>query len=246
MTDSTSPQTPLPPPSPRSPLPPPSPPAPSPPPPPSAPPPSSPATIPGRRRFHLDPGRLCDLGTIVLVNLAALGLLVHRLRDPRSTAVRIDPAPTPTAVRLAVHVTGAVLHPAVVRLPAGARVADAVAAAGGLAADASPALNLAAPLTDGDQVDVPRVGEPAPAAPAHAVLVPPAEAAPAGAGQPVDLNRATAAELDALPGVGPAVAARIVAYRSANGPFRSAEDLLNVAGIGDRTLERLRPGVVVR
>ena len=197
--------------------------------------------------------RLRDLATIALLNLAALGLIVHRLRDPRAAAVRIDPPPpppTPTAVRLAVHVTGAVRRPAVVRLPEGARVADAVAAAGGLADDASPDLNLAAPLSDGAQVDVPRQGE----AVAAAVRAPPAAAAgdvaaaaaAPGAGAPIDVNRADAAALDALPGVGPALAARIVAWRSANGPFRAPEDLLNVSGIGDRTLERLRAAIVVR
>ena len=188
---------------------------------------------------------------------------MHRLRDPRAGAVRIDPPPplpTPTAVRLAVHVTGAVRRPAVVRLPEGARVADAVAAAGGLADDASPDLNLAAPLADGSQVDVPRRGEAA----ADAGRAPPpvgvvaagggAAGASAGAagggGGPaagaIDVNRADAAGLDALPGVGPALAARIVAWRTANGPFRSPEDLLNVSGIGDRTLERLREAIVVR
>ncbi len=203
--------------------------------------------------------RLRDLATIALLNLAALGLIVHRLRDPRAGAVRIEappPLPTPTAIRLAVHVTGAVRRPAVVRLSEGARVADAVAAAGGLADDASPDLNLAAPLADGSQVVVPRQGEAA----ADAVRAPPAAgpgaagggaAASAGAGGgpaggAIDVNRADAAALDALPGVGPALAARIVAWRTANGPFRSPEDLLSVSGIGDRTLERLRGAIVVR
>lgn len=199
--------------------------------------------------------RLRDLATIALLNLAALGLVVHRLRDPRAAAVRIEPPPpqpTPTEVRLAVHVTGAVRRPAVVRLSEGARVADAVAAAGGLADDASPDLNLAAPLTDGGQVDVPRRGEPADAAvrapPAGGAAAGDVAAAPAapGAGGAIDVNRADAAALDALPGVGPALAARIVAWRSSNGPFRTPEDLLNVSGIGDRTLERLRGAIVVR
>ncbi|MEO8084705.1 MAG: helix-hairpin-helix domain-containing protein [Ardenticatenales bacterium] len=227
-------------------------------PPPSVPEPtqSPPVPTPTNRRSRLRPdlGRLADLATITLVNLAVLGLLVRRLRDPRDTALRIDPPPTPTAVHLAVHVTGAVRRPAVVELPAGARVADAISAAGGPADDASPTLNLAAPLSDGDQVTVPRVGEPAAAAPVRAADPVRAAGAPASAGvpsaagsaAPIDLNRATAADLDALPGVGPAVAARIIAYRTANGPFRSAEELLSVSGIGERTLERLRPGVVVR
>lgn len=221
----------------------------------TTPPPPASASTKRRRRLPLNLGRLCDLATITLVNLAVLGLLVRRLRDPRETALRIDPPPTPTAAHLAVHVTGAVRRPAVVRLPEGARVADAVAAAGGPTDDAAPTLNLAAPLRDGDQVTVPRIGEasgadPLPAeGPLHAAgASSPADGASASsaAANPIDLNRATAADLDALPGVGPAVAARIIAYRTANGPFRSAEELLSVSGIGERTLERLRPGVVVR
>ncbi|MBK6768067.1 MAG: helix-hairpin-helix domain-containing protein [Ardenticatenales bacterium] len=195
---------------------------------------------------------LRDLATIVLVNLAALGLIVHRLRDPRATAVRIEPAPTvtpapsPTAIVVTVHVAGAVRRPAVVRLREGARIADAVAAAGGLADGASPALNLAAALTDGAQVYVLRTGEAAPAAGASASTDGEMSGAASPPSGPIDINRATADELDALPGVGPALAARIVAWRTANGPFTAVEDLLGVAGIGERTLERLREGVVVR
>jgi competence protein ComEA len=195
---------------------------------------------------------LRDLATIVLVNLAALGLIVHRLRDPRATAVRVEPAPTvtpapsPTAIVVTVHVAGAVRRPAVVRLREGARIADAVAAAGGLADGASPALNLAAALTDGAQVYVLRTGEAAPAAGASASTDGEMSGAASPPSGPIDINRATADELDALPGVGPALAARIVAWRTANGPFTAVEDLLGVAGIGERTLERLREGVVVR
>ncbi|MFN8421937.1 MAG: SLBB domain-containing protein [Anaerolineae bacterium] len=145
--------------------------------------------------------------------------------------MRIDPAPTPTAVRLAVHVTGAVLHPAVVRLPAGARVADAVAAVGGLAADASPALNLAALLSDGDQVDVPRAGELAPAA-AGARGARAARrrgcrrrAACRPQPRPPSWTRCPASGRPSRRGSWP-IAAR-------TGRFGSAEDLLNVAGIGD-------------
>jgi len=201
---------------------------------------------------------LRDLATIVLVNLAALGLIVHRLRDPRATAVRIEPAPAvtpapaPTPPMLVVHVAGAVRRPSVVRLREGARIADAVGAAGGVTAEASPALNLAAPLVDGAQVYVLRAGEALPppgAVVGGAAVGDGASALPGGrppAAGPIDINRATAADLDALPGVGPALAARIVAWRAANGPFRAVDDLLGVAGIGERTLERLREGVVVR
>lgn len=142
-----------------------------------------------------------------------------------------------------VHVAGAVAAPGVVELPAGSRVADAVAAAGGAAGDAEvAAVNLARVLADGEQVYLPRVGESPPGAAADG---------PAGAGGgapggavgspgPVNLNTAGLAELDALPGVGPVLAERIVAWRDANGPFLSVEDLDAVSGIGPAMMERLR------
>lgn len=155
--------------------------------------------------------------------------------------------------QLVVHVAGAVQRPGVYRLPPGARVADAVAAAGGAKAQAwLDAINLAAPLADGVQVFVPARGQPAPAA-----AWPPAATAGdgarggagvavGGAAAPLDLNAADARALEALPGIGPSLAARIVEYRARHGPFRRVEDLLAVPGIGPRTLERLRPLVVVR
>lgn len=208
--------------------------------------------------------RLRELLALAALNVAALGAAISTLRDPRLGAVEVLPAPTarpaPTAtpVRLQVHVSGAVARPDVVRLAEGARAGDAVRAAGGFADDADRAgVNLAAPLADGQQLHVPAVGEgPPPAAvPAGGMHVAPSAvggapapgaAAPAAGAGAVDVNRASAAELEALPGVGPALAQRIVAYREANGPFASADDLEAVSGIGARTLERLRPFVSVR
>jgi competence protein ComEA len=126
---------------------------------------------------------------------------------------------------LLVHVLGAVARPGIVELAPGARVVDAVAAAGGLTGEAdSGGVNLARALVDGEQLMVPVVGE-APAAP-------PESAAGAGGGR-VSLNGADAAELDTLPRIGPALAQRIIDWREANGPFTSTEQLLDVAGIGD-------------
>jgi competence protein ComEA len=140
----------------------------------------------------------------------------------------------------------------VVTVPGGSRVADALAAAGGLRTDADPdRLNLAAVLRDGERVAVPVAGQPAP------VL---AEGGGGSAGGPggtgggsgddkvvgtVDLNTATEAELEGLPGVGPSTAAAIVEHRTSSGPFRSVEDLLDVRGIGDAKLEQLRARVTV-
>ncbi len=153
-----------------------------------------------------------------------------------------------------VHVAGAVERPGVVELPAGSRVAAAVAAAGGALEDAElSAVNLARPVVDGEQVYVPRVGEVAPGAAAGAGGPGGVEATggpstsgggPADAGL-VDLNTADLAALDTLPGVGPAIAQRILQWRETNGPFHSVDELLEVSGIGPATLERLRDRVRV-
>jgi competence protein ComEA len=126
-------------------------------------------------------------------------------------------------------------------LASGARVVDVIAAAGGALADADPdALNLAAVVTDAARVYVPRVGEVVPATAPPAL--PSGTSAPAA---PVDLNSAGVAELDDLPGVGPATAAAIVAHRDRTGPFASVDDLLDVRGIGPAKLEAIRALVTV-
>lgn len=154
---------------------------------------------------------------------------------------------TTVAERLVVHVAGAAAQPGVVEVVAGARVADAIAAAGGLRPDAdADRVNLAAPLEDGARVYVPRVGEEV----EPQVLGPEAPPSPTGGAGgdgdgPLDLNRATAEDLQQLPGIGPATASAIVAHREANGPFRSVDQLDDVRGIGPAKLEQLRPLVVV-
>jgi len=151
-------------------------------------------------------------------------------------------APDPGAARR-VHVAGAVGRPGVYAAPAAARVADLVEAAGGPAPDADlDRVNLAAPVGDGERVYVPRRGEAAPPPPAGG-------GAALGGGPPpppLDLNTADAGQLDALPGVGPATAAAIIEYRAQQGRFRSVEELVEVRGIGEAKLARLRPRVTVR
>jgi competence protein ComEA len=139
------------------------------------------------------------------------------------------------AQRLTVHVAGAVRRPGLYRLAEGKRVADAVARAGGATPKAdTAAINLAAPLADGIQVLVPsRVVVAAGSAAAGS------EAAPAAAA-PVSLSSATMEQLDALPGVGPVTAQKIVDYRAEHGGFRSVDDLDAIPGIGPARLEQLR------
>jgi competence protein ComEA len=156
------------------------------------------------------------------------------------------PASTTAAAQLVVHAAGAVVVPGIHPLPPGSRVSDLLAAAGGPAPDADlDRVNLAALVGDGERVWFPRVGEEA---------EPPVVAgsgggtgtgAAGGAPALVDLNVATAEELDTLPGVGPATAAAILEHRSTHGPFTSVEDLLDVPGIGEAKLEQLRELVTV-
>ena len=154
-------------------------------------------------------------------------------------------APAPAAVdppaEVVVDVQGAVARPGVHRLPAGSRVVDAVAAAGGpVAGGAAPGLNLARVLIDGEQLVVGAPGAADPAAGGAAAAGVP----PAGDGK-VDLNRASLVELDGLPGVGPVLAQRIMDFRVKAGRFRSVEELREVSGIGERTYARLAPLVRV-
>ena len=142
-----------------------------------------------------------------------------------------------------VHVAGAVRHPGVYRLTAGARVQDAVRRAGGPTGKADVnAINLAAVLQDGVQVVVPARG------PAGVVATPIAGDASAGVAAPtapVNLNTATAEQLDTLDGVGPATAQKILEYRQQHGGFRTVEDLAQVPGIGPKKLAALRSKVQV-
>lgn len=142
------------------------------------------------------------------------------------------------------HVLGAVADPGIVELPLGSRVVDAIAAAGGPTDDADlAAVNLARVVADGEQLRLPGVGE-----------VPPAGAGSGGAGSGssavatngrININTADAAGLEQLPGVGPAIAARIIAWREQNGPFRSVDELTAVSGIGQKTLDGLRDQATV-
>jgi len=154
-----------------------------------------------------------------------------------------EPSPDPTPL-LIVHVAGQVQQPGIVRLTPGARVVDAVEAAGGATDEADlAAVNLARQVIDGEQVYVPLPGESPPASAAG-----PGPSQPGGAGSSggvIDLNTADAATLVALPGVGPVLAQRIVDWRTEHGRFTSVDELGEVSGIGEKLLAGLRDKVSV-
>ena len=181
------------------------------------------------------------VGAVVVVVLVALGSAVLAAAlsdspaafeiargevDDKGESFRFETPP------LFVHVTGAVARPGLFELAEGSRVIDAIAAAGGFADDANQdQLNLARVLTDGEQFAVPAAGD---------------EVAEATASDGrVNLNTADAAALDTLPRIGPAMAARILAWRETNGRFTSIDELRNVAGIGDATFDGLRGLVTI-
>ena len=167
----------------------------------------------------------------------------------------LAPLDTLAPTRIAIHVVGAVQQPGVYHLVVGARGDDALRAAGGPTRDADVRrVNLAAPLMDGQQFVVPRVGERlTTTVPSLGSVVGGQSAGDTGInsgvnlGAPllVDLNQATVAELDQLPGVGPSTARAIIDHRTRNGPFASVDDLLAVRGIGSAKLAELKPFVRV-
>lgn len=204
------------------------------------------------------PGRRAVWGLWVAGVLAALAVVGSTWAGrPQVEPAPVDPAPpaaptaeapaaTPsvgvaadTATTVVVSVVGLVARPGLVTLPEGSRVADAVAAAGGLLPDADPAsVNLAAVVADGEQVAVGVPGAGTGGGVAGGTAGSP------GTG-PVDLNAATAADLDALPGIGPVLAQRIVEHRERSGPFRTVEQLDDVPGIGPTTYAELAELVTV-
>ena len=180
----------------------------------------------------------------------------------------VSPLQTLAPSRIAVHVVGAVRQPGVYHLAAGARADDALRAAGGASDNADlRRVNLAASVLDGDQLYIPRIGERLPNdspstnkssgnpdAPIRTSNNSNNSSNSSSAGSSatsstlpliVDLNRATATDLDRLPGVGPATAKAIIDHRTRNGPFASVDDLLKVKGIGPAKLAEIRPWVKV-
>jgi competence protein ComEA len=207
----------------------------------------APRLLPSRRAVVA--AAVVALGVVLLV----AGFAWHD--RPRVTAIPVPRAATAASdggassgavahtgrgATVVVAVTGKVVHPGMFTLPAGARVADAVQAAGGLLPEADPgSVNLARRLNDGEQVAV------GAAVPAGAPGPPGGPAGSATPGGMVNLNTATVEQLDTLPGVGPVLAQRIVDYRTQHGGFRSVDDLRQVDGVGDARFKQLKPRVTV-
>ncbi|HEX5950677.1 MAG TPA: ComEA family DNA-binding protein [Actinomycetota bacterium] len=198
----------------------------------------------------LSRAELAGLVVLVAVLLGGAGLWYVRSL-PKPVQVRAQPArvdvpapgpgsPSPSSAVLLVDVAGWVRRPGVYEFLQGARIVDAIDAAGGARPGAAlELLNLAAPLVDGTQVLVVKAGAPPP------TPVSGAPAAPGVPAAPVNINTAGATELEALPGIGEVIAQRIVDHRTANGPFASVEELLEVSGIGEAILGSIRELVTV-
>jgi competence protein ComEA len=188
----------------------------------------------------LERHRTLVLGAVGLLIVGGTLAVLIRWRPPERITIE-PPAATATPQPIQVYVSGAVAHADVYELPPDSIVRDALDAAGGAVADANlDAVNLARPLSPGDQVYVPRVGEAV--AP---VSQEGGQAAPAASG-PVNINTADQAALESLPGIGPALAQRIIEYREANGPFAAIEDIQNVSGVGPATFEGFRELIVAQ
>lgn len=190
---------------------------------------------------------LIGLGVALAVSLGANAYLYSLAMQTPEVVYIEKEVPTneaPTAPQFVViHVSGAVAKPAVYTLPAGSRAHTAVEAAGGALATANlSAINLARVLTDGEQLHIAAMGETA--APTGAT------GAPAASGQAsggtVNINAASQAELETLPGIGPVKAQAIIAHRTQHGPFARIEDIQNVTGIGEKTFESLKSLIRVR
>ncbi len=187
------------------------------------------------------PGRVTASAVVLLVGLG--GLVVARAAQQSPGAVvALEEAPPAQevgaevgeAAAVVVHVVGQVGQPGLVTLPVGARVADAIEAAGGAGVEADlSSVNLARIVTDGEQILVPRPGE-----------VPPEAASAPGSGS-VDLNAASPATLETLPGIGPVLAQRIADWRTDHGRFTSVDELTEVSGIGPALLDGVRDLVTV-
>ncbi|MGO2519866.1 MAG: helix-hairpin-helix domain-containing protein [Microbacterium sp.] len=188
------------------------------------------SAAPARSRLRLSIGAAVVLGLVVLSAAVGLGIMRGQAQPVQSVPVDASAEEGIASGELYVHVLGQVETPGLYVLDIDARVVDALAAAGGTLDDADlQAVNLARPLSDGEQLVVPIIG----------AAAEDDGASSAGDGL-VDLNNADQAELETLPGIGPALAQRIITWRDENGRFNSVDDLLVVSGIGDKVLAGMK------
>lgn len=176
------------------------------------------------------------LALAAVVAFVSLVLVVVNRPEPPAGEFSINEQPSDSVAieqYLYVHIVGEVVTPGMYQLPLGARLVDAVFAAGGLTEFAdNSSVNLARELSDGEQVVVSSVNEKS-------------ETLGTSSGGLISINRASDKELEELPGIGPALSARIIAWREANGGFKSIEDLLKVSGIGENLLSGLKDSVTL-
>lgn len=175
----------------------------------------------------------------VLFGLFVAALIWVVARNPSGQAVTLRPVPTDTPI--VVHITGAVPRPGVYALPEGARVQDAISAAGGFLAEAEKSgINLARVLEDGEQIDIPYTE-----GASIVIPTPGLEVVDPSSTELININTASQFELETLPGIGPTTAQKIIEYREENGPFATTEDIINVSGIGPGTYERIKDLITV-
>ncbi len=189
----------------------------------------------------------------IAASLLAAGIILLLSRPIHGKAVVLQPPPT--ALPLLIHVTGAVGKPGVVSIPPNSRVQDAIQAAGGLLPEADAgALNLVAPLEDGQRLLIPFINqesdasspqEQEPTSNRTTVIDIDSSSVTATAQWPININTATQEELESLPEIGPVTAAKIIEYRTLNGIFPTIEDIQKVKGIGPKTYEAIKDLITV-
>lgn len=191
----------------------------------------------------------------VMAGFALAGLLLFVARAPAGEPVVLQPAPTKAPI--AVHVVGAVPRPGLYEFAEGARVQDAINAAGGLLAAADVnTINLASLLMDGQQLNIPyKVGEEPSGGGSETLSLPgpdDEEELPSNNSgseesivELININTASLDELDSLPGIGATLAQRIIDYRNENGPFTSIEEIMDVSGVGPSTFENIKDLITV-
>ncbi len=188
----------------------------------------------------------------VMAGFVLAGVLIYVSRAPAGQPILLLPAPTKAPV--AVHVVGAVPRPGLYEFAEGARVQDAIDAAGGLLTSANvDAVNLAALLVDGEQLTIPYNTGEEPAASADTSSGPDlpssntneSDSSGSENSDLININTASLEELDSLPGIGPTTAQRIIDYRDTNGPFTTIDEIMDVSGVGPSTFDEIKDLITV-